>query len=351
MQNHIQSCEKKLSNKSGRLPKNASVHASHREDPAAAATAVPGYFEAAFGQGMEPAPCTPRPSPQLSNHSHMGADAMDELQLPFSPLQPGRATSRGAGSPLPPSCPRTNADVSHYHASSSEAGVSGFGEASNRMAQSPRRVSASARASSGGGACRGENDAAMQGVRGPVQLNLPRLHPDAVQAIVEYHYLGKVTINGLDALLALAAAVHELQVESMVELVTRKIIESVNAETCVAIMQRTPREWKEPFHVTFRFALAKFELVAQSSSFLKLDVNRLEELLKHDGLCVASEYDLYQHTVRWMCSDDPDIDAEVDGFFCARGECKEECMPWQNFAESYPVPTHRPEKAHYECVA
>ena len=32
------------------------------------------------------------------------------------------------GSPLPPSCPRTNADVSHYHASSSEAGVSGFGE-------------------------------------------------------------------------------------------------------------------------------------------------------------------------------------------------------------------------------
>jgi len=39
-----------------------------------------------------------------------------------------------------------------------------------------------------------------------------QLHPDAVQAIVEYHYLGKVTINGLDALLALAAAVHELQV-------------------------------------------------------------------------------------------------------------------------------------------
>jgi len=60
-------------------------------------TYAPAYWQAAFGQGMEPAPCTPRPSPQLSNHSHMGADAMDELQLPFSPPQPGRATSRGAG--------------------------------------------------------------------------------------------------------------------------------------------------------------------------------------------------------------------------------------------------------------
>jgi hypothetical protein len=66
------------------------------------------------------------------------------------------------------------------------------------------------------------------------------LHPDAVQAILEYHYLGQVpmsgldaqftcftgtkvhiltaeelgqvTMSGLDALLALAAAVNELQV-------------------------------------------------------------------------------------------------------------------------------------------
>jgi hypothetical protein len=52
-----------------------------------------------------------------------------------------------------------------------------------------------------------------------------QLHPDAVQAILDYYYMGQVTIHGLDALLALGAAVHHLQVESMVELVTRKIVE------------------------------------------------------------------------------------------------------------------------------
>lgn len=117
--------------------------------------------------------------------------------------------------------------------------------------------------------------------RGPLRIILPDLHPDAVQAILDYHYVGKVTIRGLEALLALAFAVQELGVSHMKEFISKKIVECVNAETCVAIMQRSPQEWREPFHVAWRFALAQFDQVARSSSFLKLDKSRLEELLRY----------------------------------------------------------------------
>ena len=114
----------------------------------------------------------------------------------------------------------------------------------------------------------------------PLQISLPYLHPDAVQGILEYHYVGKVCVRGLESLLALAFAVQELGVHHMKDLISRKIVESVNAETCVAIIQRSPQEWREPFHVAWRFALSQVDQVARSSSFLKLDKSRLEELLR-----------------------------------------------------------------------
>ena len=39
-----------------------------------------------------------------------------------------------------------------------------------------------------------------------------QLHPDAVLGILEFHYGGQVMIEGLNSLLALAAAVDEFQV-------------------------------------------------------------------------------------------------------------------------------------------
>ena len=109
--------------------------------------------------------------------------------------------------------------------------------------------------------------------------------------ILEYHYFGQTTLPNLEVLLLFANAVKELEIDELINTVKDKISRSVNAETCVPIMQRSPPavchldgfafseslisacQWTEPFHVAWRFALSNFEEVAKSSTFLHLDAH------------------------------------------------------------------------------
>ena len=320
---HIKKCEKTrppVSNHSGRTAKQAA--SSPQKERGGMGTSkgvnggagyidghagVPFLYESHFGNsdGLD------GESLQLSTRA--GEDRPDDIDLNLSHAHSESLSTHA-------SVERAQSDAfqmrtSPYRAASSEADVQAAAAASGSTYESD---SAGQPVSARQAACQ-NNDVADGNVsgtgNGPMQLLLPTLHPDAVQAILEFCYTGKTTIFGTHSLLALAAAVHELQVDSMIDDVSKLIQDSINAETCVPILQKTPRSWQKPFSLAFRFALSKFDLVARSSTFLAIDELRLQELLKHDGLCVSSEYDLYQHLLRWMCSDHPELDTEVDGFF------------------------------------
>eukprot|EP00960_Hanusia_phi_P067438 766632-Hanusia_phi.AAC.1 len=262
-------------------------------------------FEARYGTGdsMDTSACD-APSPLLS---HQGSYQVDDLHLRLSPPRP-QNVSRVAD-------PALNS-VDHSERS--------------RLAENEDQSLSISAVDLG-------VDASIE-VCGPIILTFPQIHPKAMYYILEYHYLGQTTLPSLEVLLLFANAVKELEIEDLINTVKDKISRSVNAETCVPIMQRSPPavccsllsspngnyfyQWTEPFHAAWRFALSNFEDVAKSSTFLHLDAHRLEELLKQDQLNVNSEWDLYQHLLRWMCSGDAeDIShAEVvEGFFANNG--------------------------------
>jgi len=135
--------------------------------------------------------------------------------------------------------------------------------------------------------------------------------PDTMQAILDFHYLGRAKVQGLEGLLTTAKAMNILGVKGqMREVVTKWLLAAVNKDSCLYILNNVPVNFSQVLSLANRHFLFNFEELAGTHEFLLVDENKMEELMKREKINIESEWSLFQHLLRWMRHQDPTHDPQ-----------------------------------------
>mmetsp|Transcript_29738 Transcript_29738/g.68207 ORF Transcript_29738/g.68207 Transcript_29738/m.68207 type:complete len:261 (-) Transcript_29738:59-841(-) len=134
-----------------------------------------------------------------------------------------------------------------------------------------------------------------------VEVWLDSVAPDAMQAILEFHYLGCAVVHGLGGLLDVAQAMAVVGIKAEMKGVVQKMLHAaVNLETCMYILNNVPVNFPQAFSYAWRWFVYHFEECAKTDEFLFMEENKMEELMKQEKINCDSEFSLLQHLLRWM---------------------------------------------------
>uniref|UniRef100_T1IJD8 Kelch-like protein diablo n=1 Tax=Strigamia maritima TaxID=126957 RepID=T1IJD8_STRMM len=127
----------------------------------------------------------------------------------------------------------------------------------------------------------------------------------AVQQLVDFAYLGEITITEENVQVLLPAA-SLLQMTAVRDACCTFLLRQLDPTNCLGIRSfADTHACKELHHHSHRYALNNFQEVVQTEEFLILSAHEVEELISSDQLNVSSEENVYSAIIAWIKHDLP----------------------------------------------
>ena len=142
-------------------------------------------------------------------------------------------------------------------------------------------------------------------------VELQGVSANAVTALMEFAYTGKLKIEANDMIDILGGATH-LQMLDAVALCAERFLKALSCNTCVDTLNIA-----ETFSLqgvktaAVKYISKNFETVACNDQFLKLSVDHMCMFVESNDLCVKSELSLFKHVIVWIDFDRSEREEEI----------------------------------------
>jgi len=132
-------------------------------------------------------------------------------------------------------------------------------------------------------------------------ITLQEVSAEQVKTLLDWIYTGRAHTQSVQEMLLLGKLADALDVQPLYELIVKKALDALNAETCAQTMQYAHAcclaDIKDAAIV---YALKHFDEVAETDGFLELGEDLVGALLASDHLQSTCEEAVYEHVLRWM---------------------------------------------------